>query len=452
MHKGTRFSARASLFVFGMWMRGLGIWGVGEEWVQINQKAIDYQPLEKLMDAFINILAGGQGVVEINTRVRPDQMVQRAFGRDGCADQSVVSDTLNACTDETVSQMQEAWQTIYQEHSRGYQHDYEKREQLLDIDMTGMPAGRQGEGVTKGYFPGQKNRRGRQLGRVTATWYDEIVVDQLYNGKRQLDAHLQELVQAAEQVLALDEERRARTILRVDGGGGATNDINGMLSRGYQVLVKVRDWRRALKLCQSVAEWVPDPKVNGREVGWIEEPYPYDRPTRQVGIRTPKKDGTWSYHTLVFNLADQTLFQLGRQPNRPPYTSQHLLFAALYAYDLRSGGTETINKNSKQGLGLTRRNKKCFAAQMMLILLAQLAYNLITWTRLELSHHAPEFKKLGTLRFVRDVWAIAGRMELDAQGHLLLVLNERHPWARSFTSAFSSLLCSDDLSLILGQI
>ena len=150
MHKGTRFSARASLFVFGMRMRGLGIWGVVEEWVQINQKAIDYQPLEKLMDAFINILAGGQGVVEINTRVRPDQMVQRAFGRDGCADQSVVSDTLNACTDETVSQMQEAWQTIYQEHSRGYQHDYEKREQLLDIDMTGMPAGRQGEGVTKG--------------------------------------------------------------------------------------------------------------------------------------------------------------------------------------------------------------------------------------------------------------------------------------------------------------
>ena len=60
MHKGTRFSARASLFVFGMWMRGLGIWGVGEEWVQINQKAIDYQPLEKLMDAFINFCRGSR--------------------------------------------------------------------------------------------------------------------------------------------------------------------------------------------------------------------------------------------------------------------------------------------------------------------------------------------------------------------------------------------------------
>jgi hypothetical protein len=452
MNKCSRFSARMSLVAFGLRMRQLGIWDIVKGLVAIQQKSIDYQPLDKLLDAFINIAAGGQGMVEINTRVRPDQVVQAAFGRESCAEQSTVSDTVNACTAKTVEQMQEALQSIYQEHSQGYQHDYEESEQLLDIDMTGMPAGRQGEGVTKGYFAGQKNRRGRQLGRVTATWYDEVVIDQLFNGKRQLDANLGELVQAAEQVLELDEERRARTILRVDGGGGATDDINWMLNRGYQVLVKVRSWQRARKLCQSVTNWLPDPKVKGREVGWIEQPYPYDCPTRQIGIRTPKKDGTWSHHVLVFNLSNETLLKLGRQPIRDDLLSAHLLFAVLYAYDLRSGGVETINRNSKQGLGLIKRNKKLFAAQMMLVLLAQLAYNLISWTRLEMARYVPGFSQLGTMRFVRDVLSIPGRIELDAQEHLLIVLNGRHPWAHSFVTALSSLLALDDLSLILGQI
>jgi hypothetical protein len=431
-------------------MRRSKIWDVLEETVHIKQKTIDHTPLEKLKDALINILSGGQGLVEINTRVRPDQMVQAAFGRAGCADQSTVSDTLNACTDETVKQMKAALQTIYQAHSQGYQHD--EYEQLLDSDMTGMPAGRQGEGVTKGYFAGQKNRRGRQLGRVTATWYDEIVVDQLYTGKRQLDANLQELILAAEQVLELDRERRAQTILRVDGGGGATVDISWMLTRGYQVLVKVKSWQRATTLCQSVTNWHLDPKVAGRQVGWVDTPYPYDCPTRQVGIRPPKKDGSWSYHVLVFNLPDEALFRLGRRSERDQHTTEPLLFAVLYAYDLRSGGIETINKNCKQGLGLTRRNKKRFAAQMMLVLLAQLAYNLISWTRLGLASRVPAFRKLGTLRCVRDVLSISGRFELDAQGHLLIVLNERHPWTASCVSALSSLLAHDDLSLILGQI
>jgi hypothetical protein len=452
MNKCTRFSARASLATFGLNIRRLNIWEVLEETVDINQKTMKHRPLDKLKDALINILAGGQGVVEINTRVRPDQMVQAAFGRAGCADQSTVSDTLNACTEETVTQMKAAMQTIYQTTSQGYQHDYDKNEQLLDIDMTGMPTGRQGEGVTKGYFAGQKNRRGRQLGRVTATLYDEIVIDQLYEGKRQLDANLRELVEAAEQVLALDEKRRAQTILRVDGGGGSTSDINGMLKRGYLVLVKAKSWQRAASLCRSVTHWIPDPKVAGRECGWVTVPYSYDRPTRQLGIRCQKKDGSWSYHVLVFNLSDQALFRLGRQPIRRHYSTAQLLLAALYAYDLRSGGIETINKNCKQGLGLTKRNKKLFPAQMMLILLAQLAYNLISWTRLDMAHNVPDFHKLGTLRFVRDVLSIPGRFELDAQGHLLIILNERHPWALSFATAFSSLLALDDLSLILGQI
>ncbi|MFC1960366.1 hypothetical protein ACFLYO_06620 [Chloroflexota bacterium] len=233
MNEFTHFSPRASRATVGLYMQEKEIWHIVENSVQIKQKVSRYTPVEKLMDAFINILAGGEGVVEINTRVRPDQALQQAFGRTSCADQSSVSQTLNVCTPENVDQLRAALQSIYQQQSQGYQHDYQKQYQLLDVDMTGMPAGRQGEGVTKGYFPKQKNQRGRQLGRVSATWYDEIVVDRLYTGKRQLGYALQELVGASETVLELDEARRQRTILRLDRGGGAEADINWMLQRGY---------------------------------------------------------------------------------------------------------------------------------------------------------------------------------------------------------------------------
>ena len=148
----TGFSGYASLVVVGVWMQRVEVWRTVEGCVHIKQKVISYKPSEKLLDALINILAGGHGLVEINTRVRPDRQLQRAFGREGCPDQSIVSDTLNACTEENVEQMREANQEILHIHSKSWQHDHERAWQALDVDMTGMPAGRQGERVTKGCF------------------------------------------------------------------------------------------------------------------------------------------------------------------------------------------------------------------------------------------------------------------------------------------------------------
>jgi hypothetical protein len=453
MDKFSRFSARASLGSVGQYMRRLKIWETVERHVQVIQKVRKHKPLEKLLDAMINILAGGHGMVEVNTRVRPDEGLQRAFGRSGCAEQSVISETLNQCDPEVVGQMQEAMSEIIQTHSQSRRHNYAAQCLLLDVDMSGMPAGRQGEGVSKGYFSGQKNRRGRQLGRVTATLYDEILVDRLYPGKRQLERSLPELVQAAAAVLALTEYQCSRTILRVDAGGGTDPNLNWMLEAGYQVMGKVKSWQRAHKLAQSVTLWYPDPKVPGREVGWVETPFAYARPTRQLALRTRKKDGQWSYHVLVFTLSDDQLFWLARQPALNKPTPEQVLFAALYAYDLRGGGIETSNKGSKQGLGLTKRNKRLFCAQEMLVLLAQLAYNLITWTRSLLSRHAPLFRKFGVLRMVRDVFHIPGQIQLDAQGFLISIrLHTTHPYAAAFFCAWPSLVSLDDLPSNLHQI
>jgi len=449
MGKKQRLSGQASLAGVGLWVGQKGIWRCIEQEVIIPQKVLRYKATDKLLDALINILAGGHGLVEVNTRVKGDEGLQRAFGRSGCAEQSVISDTLNACTSQTVGQMQQALQTIYQAYSKGYRHNYQQHLQVLDADMSGLPAGRSGEGVSKGYFPAVKNRRGRQLGRVVASLYDEIVVEGLYDGKRQLDRSLSELLESAEAVLALNAAKRRRTLVRVDAGGGTDEDINWLLRRGYQIMVKVKHYKRSAKLCRSVSTWYTDPKVEGRQVGWVDSPHPYAKPTRQLGIRNRKRNGHWTYHVVAFTLTDEQLFWLAHQPLRGQPTPQQLLFAALHAYDLRSGAVETSNKGSKQGLGLTKRNKRRFVAQHMLVLLAQLAYNLITWTRTLLTQVDKRLAGFGCLRMVRDVLHIPGQILLDAQGYVLrITLCAAHPFAWAIVQAWTR----HDLPVILGQI
>jgi hypothetical protein len=449
----TPVSARASLGAVALYVRQNHIWEVVEHELHIQQKVIVHRPIDKLKDCFVNILSGGQRLVEVNSRVRPDLGLQRAFGRAACADQSTISDTLNSCMTENVNQLRQALQIVYRMHSQGYRHDYAQDWQLLDVDTSGLPAGRQGEGVAKGYFAGKRNQRGRQVGRVVASLYDEIVTEYLYDGKTQLEQRLQELVRAAEEVLELDTSRRQRTVIRSDGGGGCDDDVNWLLGRGYGVLLKLKHWQRAAKLSRSVTTWYLDPKTGDREVGWVEQPHVYDRPTRQLAIRSRNKKGTWLYRILILNLPDDLLFALAKSKSRRQPAPTSSLFAALYAYDQRSGGVETSFRGSKQGIGLTKRNKKRFAAQEMLVLLAQLAYNLLTWTQRQLAAHAPVFAKFGKRRMIRDVFHISGVIRYDAQGQVLdIKLSKSHPLAAPFVQAMSALLARNNVALYLGQI
>jgi hypothetical protein len=66
-------------------------------------------------------LAGAHGLVEINTRLRTDAGLQRAFGRSACAEQSVVQETLDACTAANVTQLQQALDEISRQHSQSIQ-------------------------------------------------------------------------------------------------------------------------------------------------------------------------------------------------------------------------------------------------------------------------------------------------------------------------------------------
>jgi hypothetical protein len=435
------YSPRASLILIGEYVKQLQVWPMLVKELRIPQKTVTHHPADKLLDAWLVMLAGGAGVVEANTRLRPDPALSLAFGRSGCAEQSTISRTLSACTAETVRQLRAGLTHLLRRHGRAYAHPYRCRHQLLDVDLTGLVAGRQAEGATKGYFAGQRSRRGRQLGRVLATHYDEVIVEQLYPGKRQLEQSFQPLVAAAEAVLELTEARRKRTILRVDGGGGDDANLNWALERGYQVLAKVHNWQRAHRLAQSVRRWYVDPKQPGRQVGWVTAPGAYVRRTRQLAVRYPKPKpkarAPWHYHVIVTTLSDRQLFALGHRRPRARLTPRARLLAALYAYDLRDGGLETQTRADKQGLHLARRNKRSFAAQEVLVALAQSAHNVVIWTRNRLAASAPRYRAYGVLRMVRDVFQIDGTIVFSPAGRVQHVqLNPRHPHAAAVQRAF----------------
>jgi hypothetical protein len=428
------YSGHAGLALAGRELARLGWWSEVVDGVRIPQKSVCDTPHDKLLDCLINMLCGGRGVVEVNTRVRVDRGLQLAFGRSRCAEQSVISQTLSACTEETVAQMRNVVSRILRSSGKCCSHDYARRMLILDIDMTGMPTGLLAEGASKGYFGSKKNQRGRQLGRVLASDYDESVVDKLYGGGRQLERAWIELLTMSEHVLELDDDAdsRKQVLLRFDAGGGTDANINYALQRGYQVITKTHHWGRAKNLCASVRTWMPDPKVANRKVGWVELPHWYKGQTRQLGIRQTNSKGEDKDTVLVFTLSDrqlQELFALDATPDTP--------WSGLHAYDLRGGGIETSNREDKQGLGLVHRNKRSFSGQEMLILMAQLGHMFIVHLRERLTAIDPRLKAYGIQRIIRDVLQIDGELVFTKERELIVAaLNAQHPWATSVQKTF----------------
>jgi len=407
--ENCHFTSRATLIALGLKVKQLKIMDTIGEYVHIKQKTINDSPLDKLTDALMTILAGGRGLVEANKLIRSDRAIQQAFGRERCAEQSVISETLNACTGEMISQMGVAWHKVYRQHSAAYRHNYHQDWQLLDIDLTGQPCGRKAAFATKGYFAHQRNRRGRQLGRVWASWYDEVVIDQLYPGHTTLHPVLPELVSQAEAILTLNRSRRQRTILRIDGHGGHVSQVNDLLRQGYQIHTKEGHAGRTQTLATMVSTWYDDPKVPGRQVGWvIAQPDEYIRPVFRIAVRTRKKNGHWGMGVIVSSLtADVVATLAGLLPEQ--FTDpQAVMFAYVYFYDLRSGGIETSFKQDKQALGITKRNKKSFEAQQMLSYLNALAHNLLIWLRRWLSQRWSAVMNIGLLRFIREILHLNG--------------------------------------------
>ncbi|HEU0000324.1 MAG TPA: transposase [Ktedonobacteraceae bacterium] len=451
-----QFSSSASLAGLVAHLRARGVLDDLRQGVHIRQKTVKDRPQDKLLDILLVLLAGAQSLVQLNTLLRDDAAVQQAAGRTRCAEQSVAQQTLDAATAENVTELQQVLTTLIQRHSQVAHHSFRAAWLLLDVDLTGLPAGKQAEQSVKGYFSEPGSRRGRQQGRVLASQYDEIVCDALYPGNTLLVQVLPELIEQAEQVLGLNSFRRRRTIVRFDGGGGGVERINWLLERGYALVGKEYSARRARLLADRVTEWVSDSTQPDRQMGWVpQESSEYVRPVRRLAVRSKSAKGQWHYAVLLFaGLSDWDVLTLMGQSPTTEATSIRRAF--LHFYDQRGGGIESSFGQDKSGLGLTKRNKKRFQAQRLLMLLGTLAHNLLMWSRRWLAQCSPEqaarLQQYGIKRMIRDLAHIRGRAFFDVHGRLQrIALSSASSLSRLMLVPLRQLLAPSSIDVILDE-
>jgi hypothetical protein len=383
--------------------------------VEINQKSIKHSPQEKLTDALMGILSGCKAIYETNFRVRPDAPLQEAFGRDRCADQSTIQRTLNAFSEENVCQLREAVEAIQARLCGVFGHDYSAAEGMLivEVDLTGLKASKSSEGSTKGYFSGERNATGRQLVRVSARNYGELIFQKLYAGNTLSCEVLKQTLGEVERVLGSGRAQRERTLLRLDGGFGTDENVEWLCERGYHFVVKGYGGQRAGKLAKSVPEegWREGP-TEGQKLAVPEDGAAprYSRQTKTVVRRWSDKKG--KVHT------DYLLT-----------TFTHLDARGIATlYDGRAGMEADI-KGDKRGLGIEKRRKKSFFAQEAVVLLSQLAHNLLAWFERRFLG-GTKAERLGIERLVREVMAMPAQVRVGRRGRKVrLKLPHLHPWA-----------------------
>lgn len=134
---------------------GDALWECGEldslrKFSAIPTKSCTHTPGEKLLDAFLVILAGYPSLYMLNTALRPDPVLAQAWHRSTLADQSSVSRTLDVFTSDTLTALHTVSADFWHAHSQLAQHDWRQR-LFVDLDLTPLRASAQAEDSTKGY-------------------------------------------------------------------------------------------------------------------------------------------------------------------------------------------------------------------------------------------------------------------------------------------------------------
>jgi len=144
----------------------------------------------------------------------------------------------------------------------------------------------------------------------------------------------------------------------------------------------------------------------------------------RIAVRCRRQDGTFAYGVLICSLSPEQVLAVLQRSSSQAADPVAVLTAYVTFYDQRGGGIETSLKGDKQGLGLTKRTKKRFDAQQMLVLLGTLAHNVVVWTRRWLA--IAEGPHCGMLRMVRDVFHISGFLCFDAFHHVVEIVLNQH--------------------------
>ena len=218
---------------------------------------------------------------------------------------------------------------------------------------------------------------------------------------------LQPAVLAVETSFELAQEQRKRTLYRLDGGSGTDDNLRWLLARDYQVLAKGFSGKRAHALASLVQRW--DRYDEQSWLGQMAPPFDLGRPVHLiVKKRLLKGKIKHSYYVTTLSFPSKR--------------------AMMDKYNLRGGAEIEQFREDKSGLGLSARRKQSFEAQKALILLTDLAHNLLA----DFRHYGlaeSRFATWGLKRIVRDLLAIPGRLYFEGAELKRIELLAEHPYA-----------------------
>jgi hypothetical protein len=256
---------------------------------------------------------------------------------------------------------------------------------------------------------------------VHAPQYHETLFSQLYPGKQQSSPTYLPVVAALDRFLAFSPAQKAHVVLRSDSGFGSDSNVNSALQDGWQVVTKSSGGRRPAALVRQVPDdaWL-ELRPDDRWVAPVVAPVALARPVQWLALRWRTQRGELKQGVVVCSVLEWS----------PAEVIAH--------YDAR-GACETEIQADKGGLRLARRRKKRQAAQESLILLTDLAHNLLAWTR-QWMFPAGRLAGLGPTHLVEDVLAIPGHLIFDQQKLLEVQLNAQHPYAADVAVGLERLL------------
>lgn len=258
--------------------------------------------------------------------------------------------------------------------------------------------------------------------RVSAPQYHETLLSLLYPGNQTSGNSLCATVKALEQFVQMtDRCQRRQVLIRLDAGFGSDDNINWLLHRGYHVLSKGYSGKRATAFARQVRQW-----QQLESDKWI-APAPrhlahrYYRRTQTAVLRWQnQKNRQFKHALLICSLVDRDLGQISR------------------LYDERAGIENEI-KADKGGLLLLRRRKKQLNAQAALVLLTDLAHNILAWSR-RFWAAEPEIGNVGIYFIINEILPIPGKLMFQNRQLAKVRLQATHPLAKPVLSCLSRIL------------
>lgn len=247
----------------------------------------------------------------------------------------------------------------------------------------------------------------RQLARVNAISYRETLWSDLFPGNQLTMQCLQQAVLGVESSFELASEQRKRTLYRLDGGSGTDENFRWLLAKGYQLLGKGFSGKRAKTLAARVSRWDADDDQSW--LGWVDPTFDLGRPVQvMVKRRLHKGQLKHSYYVTTLTFPSKRAFM-----NR---------------YNQRGGAEIEQFRTDKSGLHLSARRKRSFVAQKALILLTDLAHNLLADFHCRALADS-RFAQWGLKRIVRDLLAVPGRLHFGSGQLKRIELLASHPYA-----------------------